>query len=114
LPYPSGFTDGFYKALLEKYPPSGKPEMSRTSGPYVYCETGGLSPDIWFNPQEVWQMAAADITSSPVYSAGASYLGSERGVSLRFPRFISRREDKGIEEATSSEQLADMYKHQIT
>lgn len=39
-----------------------------------------------------------------VYTAGASYLGSERGVSLRFPRFISVRDDKGIEEATSAEQ----------
>lgn len=49
----SGFTDAFYKKLLEKYPAEGKPEMSRKSGAYTYCETGGLQPDIWFNPQEV-------------------------------------------------------------
>lgn len=81
---------------------------------YSYCETGGAStPDIWFNPQEVWQIAAADITSSPVYTAAASFLGMDRGVSLRFPRFISVREDKGIEEATTTEQLADMYRQQM-
>lgn len=59
-------------------------------------------------------MAAADITSSPVYTAGPSFLGDNRGVSLRFPRFISVREDKGIEEATTAEQLADMYKQRLS
>ena len=86
----------------------------KTGGPYSYCKTGGVTPEIWFNPQEVWQMAAADITSSPVYTAGASFLGDNRGVSLRFPRYISVREDKGIEEATTTEQLADMYKQQLS
>lgn len=61
----TGFTDAFYKNLSLKYPAEGKPEMARKGEPYVYVETGGLHPDVWFNPQEVWQIAAADITSSP-------------------------------------------------
>jgi DNA ligase-1 len=86
----------------------------KTGGSYSYCETGGVTPDIRFNPQEVWQMAAADITSSPVYTVSATSLGDNRGVSLRFLRFISVREDKGIEEATTTEQLADMYEQQLS
>lgn len=53
------------------------------------------------------------ITLSPVYPAGASYIGGERGLSLRFPRFIRIREDKGVDEATTAEELAEMYRRQM-
>lgn len=55
----------------------------------------------------------ASITLSPVYPAGASYIGGERGLSLRFPRFIRIREDKGVDEATTAEELAEMYRRQM-
>lgn len=40
-------------------------------------------------------------------------LGSERGLSIRFPRFMKLRTDKSWEQATTSEQFADMYRKQI-
>ncbi|GMK59058.1 hypothetical protein CspeluHIS016_0700730 [Cutaneotrichosporon spelunceum] len=96
----SGFTDAFYKDLLMRYPPDSDPTVCSTQ-PLGYVETGGLVPDRWFLPREVWEIRGADITLSPVYPAAASYIGGERGLSLRFPRFIRVREDKDIEEATT-------------
>lgn len=58
-------------------------------------------------------MADDSITLSPLYTAGSSYIGGERGLSLRFPRFIKIREDKGIDEATSAEEFAEMYRKQM-
>ena len=55
----------------------------------------------------------SSITLSPVYPAAASLLGSERGLSMRFPRFMKRRDDKTWEQASTSEQFADMYRRQI-
>ncbi|KAK4700268.1 hypothetical protein P7C70_g5985, partial [Phenoliferia sp. Uapishka_3] len=58
-----------------------------------------------------WSPILLDFTLSPVYPA-AQGLVSERGISLRFPRFIKIREDKTPEEATNAQQLADMYENQ--
>ncbi|KAK8861449.1 hypothetical protein IAR55_002268 [Kwoniella newhampshirensis] len=109
----SGFTDAFYKDLIKRYPPEGMPEHCSKTTTLGYYETNGLRPNVWFEPSEVWEIRGADITLSPVYPAAASLLGSERGLSIRFPRFMKIREDKSWEQATTSEQFAEMYRKQI-
>jgi DNA ligase-1 len=103
----SGFTDTFYKANKEKYSEDGPNTISRPS----YVEYAG-EPEVWFEPQEVWEMAFADITLSPTYTAAIGLVSEERGLSMRFPRFLKVREDKSIDEASTNEFLAGLYRKQ--
>lgn len=112
----SGFTDAFYKANKEFYEDggdggSGERRNTHTRQP-GFVEYSGPQPDVWFEPQEVWEMAFADITLSPVYTAAIGLVSEDRGLSMRFPRFLRKREDKGIEEASTSEFLAGLYRKQ--
>lgn len=114
----SGFTDVFYKANRELYDDGsggdsehGEPKNTRTQRP-GFVEYSGPEPDVWFEPMEVWETAFADVTLSPTYTAAVGLVSDERGLSLRFPRFLKKREDKGIEEASTNEFLAGLYEKQ--
>ncbi|KAK5133056.1 hypothetical protein LTR08_008261 [Meristemomyces frigidus] len=129
----SGFSDAFYKANRARYDPDAGAEGSEgVSG----CKgddddgeaaAGGLgrniiarpayvdyagTPAVWFEPQEVWEMAFADITLSPTYTAAMGLVSEARGLSMRFPRFLRVRGDKGIEEASTNVFLAGLYRKQ--
>lgn len=119
----SGFTDAFYKEMKEKYA-EGSLNTTPEEGDFVNCT---LHPDCFFKPQgklpikfrwanwvEVWEIRFGDITQSPVYTAAIGLISEDRGLSLRFPRFVRKREDKGIEEASTDEELADMYRKQVS
>jgi DNA ligase 1 len=96
----SGFSDTFYKANKEKYDKEQGINVLGSKPGYVDYDGG--HPDVWFEPQEVWEMAFADITISPTYTAAIGLVSDSRGLSLRFPRFLKKREDKGIEEASTN------------
>lgn len=133
----SGFTDEFYKMMRKKYDPDNvgaeldeanneeigddpnanntAPRFSKPQG-ITYPSTAP-QPDVWFTPtpplkEEVWEIAFADITLSPTYTAGIGLVNPERGFSLRFPRFLKVRDDKSVEEADGVERLADLYRIQ--
>lgn len=103
----SGFTDKFYQANKEKYTEGSDNVITRPG----YVEYHG-HPDVWFEPQEVWEMAFADITKSPTYLAALGLVSEDRGLSMRFPRFLKVRDDKSIEEASTAEFLANLWKKQ--
>jgi DNA ligase-1 len=110
----SGFTDAFYKANRAKYD-KDDPDNTNVlaSKPhYVEYNGGAGTPAVWFAPQEVWEVAFADLTLSPTYTAAIGLVSEERGLSTRFPRFLKVREDKSIEEATEAEELATLYRKQ--
>lgn len=71
----------------------------------------GLEPDVWFEPNIVMEVQAAELTLSPTHRAAWGMLKPEAGLAARFPRFTGRwRDDKAPDQATSVRELVDMYK----
>lgn len=105
----SGFTDTFYKENKLFY---AEDSDNVLPGKPSYVDYDGGRPDVWFEPKEVWEMQFADITISPTYTAAIGLVSDEKGLSLRFPRFLKKREDKGIDEASTSEFLAGLWRKQ--
>ena len=71
-----------------------------------------LEPDVWVEPKYVITVTADEITRSPNHTAGWD---GERGYALRFPRIVGWiREDKRPEDATTVEEIIQMYKQQRT
>ncbi|EIN13769.1 DNA ligase I [Punctularia strigosozonata HHB-11173 SS5] len=100
---------GFSEDALQQHYDTLKPlEQSKPRGD---IKIGGAKPDVWLEPKVVWEVLAADLSLSPIYTA-AQGLVEDRGVSLRFPRFIRVRDDKDAEDATAPEQIAEMYERQ--
>lgn len=101
----TGFSD---EALQEHAKTLKELEISALRGD---IKAGGAKPDVWFEPKVVWEVLAADLSLSPIYTA-AQGLVEQRGISLRFPRFIRVRDDKSADDATGPEQIAEMYQRQ--
>ncbi|KAK4040902.1 hypothetical protein C8A01DRAFT_35074 [Parachaetomium inaequale] len=107
---------GFSEAVLEELHGSlSKIVIDRPKPFYAHSSGGQHQPDVWFEPKYVWEVKTADLTLSPRYKAGMKEgvdPSGEKGISLRFPRFIKVRDDKKPDEATSSKQVAEMYRKQ--
>ena len=71
-------------------------------------------PAVWFRPAEVWEVRGSELSLSPVHKAAWGCIpGSNRGLSLRFPRLLRVRTDKAVLDATTSTQLAAMYAEHV-
>ncbi|MGB9937822.1 MAG: ATP-dependent DNA ligase [Methanobacterium sp.] len=73
--------------------------------------TKEMEPDFWFTPKYVVEVLGSEITKSPVHTCNWNKQ-EKLGLALRFPRFIKWREEKSPEQATSTEEILQMYNGQ--
>jgi len=72
-----------------------------------------MKPDFWMEPRMVMEVKGAEITLSPIHTCGLGEIRKENGLAIRFPRFLGIREDKGPEDATSTQEMVDLYNLQL-
>ncbi|MCF3653792.1 MAG: ATP-dependent DNA ligase [Aigarchaeota archaeon] len=103
----SGFTD----EDLRKLPEMLKPYEIPRKHPRV--ETG-MEADVWFEPKLVLEIIGDEITISPIHSAAWGVVKEGFGLAIRFPRFTGKyRFDKAPEDATTVDELLEMYRRQL-
>ncbi|RJQ37541.1 ATP-dependent DNA ligase [Candidatus Parcubacteria bacterium] len=101
----TGLSDEQFREVHERAAKLGVRER-----PADYVVDAGVTPDIWLRPSLVTEILADEITRSPNHTAGRTADG--RGYSLRFPRLVRFRDDKGPADATTVTEIAAMHKQQ--
>ncbi|MCS7104663.1 MAG: ATP-dependent DNA ligase [Thermofilaceae archaeon] len=72
-----------------------------------------MEADVWFTPFIVLEVIGAEITLSPLHTCALGRVKPEAGLAIRFPRFTGRyRTDKKPEDATTEEEIVEMFKLQ--
>mmetsp|Transcript_33735 Transcript_33735/g.54315 ORF Transcript_33735/g.54315 Transcript_33735/m.54315 type:complete len:123 (+) Transcript_33735:1661-2029(+) len=102
---------GFSEEDLKKHTEFFKDKIIDTPKSY-YSYDSKMECDVWFEPAQVWEVRAADLSISPVHKAAVGKLHPSKGIALRFPRFLRVRDDKDPESSTSADQIVEMYEAQ--
>ncbi|MFA6049070.1 MAG: ATP-dependent DNA ligase [Candidatus Micrarchaeia archaeon] len=74
-----------------------------------------LEPDEWVRPEYVVEVRADEITKSPIHACAMrrnEKTGENEGLALRFPRLMRLRGDKKPEDATTEEEILEMFEMQ--
>eukprot|EP00049_Salpingoeca_infusionum_P008797 m.144969 g.144969 ORF g.144969 m.144969 type:complete len:1801 (+) comp14135_c1_seq12:190-5592(+) len=105
----SGFTDEFYKEMTDYFKQKTIPSKRAD-----YRVNDAMHPTVWFEATDVWEIKGANFTISPVHTAALGRIPRHpsQGVSIRFPRFIRKREDRASNEATTSADILDMFEQE--
>lgn len=73
---------------------------SNNQKPILYDVNKNLAPDFWLEPYLVLEIAADELSKSPIHTAG---------VAMRFPRLVKIRYDKKFEDVTTVEELSSIH-----
>lgn len=90
----TGLTDDQFKELKDRLD-----KLEVNDKPKEYEVDKNMEPDVWVLADLVVELAADEVTKSPIHTAG---------VALRFPRLIRFRDDKNVDQATSLEEVESM------
>ena len=90
----TGLTDDQFEELKERMD-----KLEVKDKPKEYKVDKNMNPDVWVSADLVVELAADEVTKSPVHTAG---------VALRFPRLIRFRDDKNVDQATSLQEVENM------
>jgi DNA ligase-1 len=102
---------GFSEDDLKKHTEFFKGKL--LDGPKSYYRWDkAVEPDVWFEPCQVWEVRASDLSISPVHKAAIGKVHPSKGIALRFPRFLRVRDDKDAESSTDADQIVDFYQAQ--
>jgi len=95
----TGLTDDQFRELKKRLSDLEVKEKPKKYG--TVSKT--LIPDVWVEPGLVVELAADEITKSPIHSSGFA---------LRFPRLVKFRDDKKPSQATSVSEIKKLFKLQ--
>ncbi len=90
----TGLSDEDFRELKKKLEKYVVDEM-----PKDYDVSGSLVADVWVEPEIVVEIAADELTKSPVHAGG---------LALRFPRLIKFRDDKGPSQSTTWKEVEEI------
>ena len=102
----TGFTD----EELAKLPELLKPYKIERCHPRV---DSSIEADVWFVPAIVLEVRGAELTLSPSHKCGWGKVAENAGLAIRFPRLEKWRTDKSPEDATTVQEIIEMYKNQL-
>ncbi len=102
----SGFTDEDLIEITKK--------LEQYKLPYKHPKVDSeMEADVWFEPVLVAEIIGAELTLSPIHTCCKGWVKPGVGISIRFPRFIRWRPDKGPRDATTTRELYEMYLRQL-
>lgn len=90
----TGLSDEQFRELYQRCQP-----LISDTPPRNYDVPKAVVPDVWVQPGLVVEIAADELTQSPVHTAG---------VALRFPRLVKFRDDKNWQQATTVGELKSL------
>jgi DNA ligase-1 len=102
----SGFTDELLATLPNRLRRHARPSPHRRVD-------SRLRADVWFEPALVCEVIGAEITLSPVHSAGWDAVRKGSGLAIRFPRLTRVRDDKSPTDATTVQEIVEMYRRRL-
>ena len=90
----TGLTDDLFRELKSRLD-----RLVVREKPREYIVDKNLAPDVWVEPKLVVEIAADELTKSPLHTAG---------VALRFPRLVKFRDDKDLAGVTTMEEIGGL------